>query len=82
MSFSAYTNRKTDFTEKFFVRVDVTDVFPFLVTKMSPYYDREVYHDTRIYGTILSVPHAEALSRFSALRKSAIEWIRRSRADV
>jgi hypothetical protein len=30
----------TDVTEKFFVRVDVTEEFPFLVTKMSPYYDR------------------------------------------
>jgi hypothetical protein len=36
----AFTNRKTDVTEKFFVRVDVTEEFPFLVTKMSPYYDR------------------------------------------
>jgi PatG Domain len=36
----AYTNRNTDFTEKFFVRVDVTEEFPFLLTKMSPYYDR------------------------------------------
>jgi len=36
----AYTDRKTDFTEKFCVRVDVTEEFPFLVTKMSPYYDR------------------------------------------
>lgn len=36
----AYTNRTTDFTEKFCVRVDVTEEFPFLVTKMSPYYDR------------------------------------------
>jgi hypothetical protein len=36
----SYTNRNTDFTEKFFVRVDVTDEFPFLVTKLSPYYDR------------------------------------------
>lgn len=35
-----YTNRNTDFTEKFFVRVDVTECFPFLVTKLSPYYDR------------------------------------------
>jgi hypothetical protein len=26
--------------EKFFVRVNVTEEFPFLVTKMSPYYDR------------------------------------------
>ena len=33
-------NRNTDYTEKYFVRVDVTDEFPFLVTKMSPYYDR------------------------------------------
>jgi hypothetical protein len=36
----AYTNRKTDFTEKFFIRVDVTEEFPFLVTKLSPYYNR------------------------------------------
>jgi hypothetical protein len=36
----AYTNRNTDFTEKFCVRVDVTEEFPFLVTKMSPYYNR------------------------------------------
>jgi hypothetical protein len=36
----SYTNRNTDFTEKFFVRCDITEEFPFLVTKMSPYYDR------------------------------------------
>jgi hypothetical protein len=36
----SYTNRNTDVTEKSFVRVDVTEEFPFLVTKMSPYYDR------------------------------------------
>ena len=36
----SYTNRNTDITEKFSVRVDVTEEFPFLVTKMSPYYDR------------------------------------------
>ncbi|MGC1132942.1 MAG: hypothetical protein WA941_08965 [Nitrososphaeraceae archaeon] len=34
------TNRNTDVTEKYFTRVDVTEEFPFLVTKMSPYYDR------------------------------------------
>jgi hypothetical protein len=38
----AYTNRNTDFTEKFYVRVDVTEEFPFLVTKLSPYYDRGI----------------------------------------
>ena len=36
----AFTNRNTDSTEKSFVRVDVTEEFPFLVTKLSPYYDR------------------------------------------
>jgi hypothetical protein len=36
----SYTNRKTDMTEKYFVRVDVTEMFPFLVTKLAPYYDR------------------------------------------
>jgi hypothetical protein len=36
----SYTNRNTDVTEKYFVRVDVTEEFPFLVTKLSPYYER------------------------------------------
>lgn len=36
----AFTNRTTDVSEKMFTRVDVTEEFPFLVTKMSPYYDR------------------------------------------
>jgi hypothetical protein len=36
----SYTNRKTDFIEKCHVRVDVTEEFPFLVSKLSPYYDR------------------------------------------
>jgi subtilisin family serine protease len=36
----AFTNRATDFTEKSFVRVDVTEQFPFLLTKLLPYYDR------------------------------------------
>lgn len=36
----SYTHRETDVTEKYFVRVDVTEEFPFLVTKLSPYYDR------------------------------------------
>ena len=36
----AYTDRKTDFTEKFAVRVDVSEKFPFLVTRLTPYFDR------------------------------------------
>jgi len=36
----SFTNRNTDVVEKYFTRVDVTEEFPFLVTKMSPYYDR------------------------------------------
>jgi len=36
----SFTNRNTDVIEKFFARVDVTEGFPFLVSKMSPYYDR------------------------------------------
>jgi hypothetical protein len=35
-----FTNRATDVAEKHFVRVDVTEQFPFLVSKLSPYYDR------------------------------------------
>ncbi|MFB3766408.1 MAG: hypothetical protein ACE14P_14335 [Methanotrichaceae archaeon] len=36
----SFTNRETGTVEKYFVRVDVSKEFPFLVTKMSPYYDR------------------------------------------
>lgn len=36
----SFTNRNTDVVAKSSVRVDVTEEFPFLVTKMSPYYDR------------------------------------------
>jgi len=36
----SFSNIRTDVTEKYFVRVDVTEQFPFLVTKLSPYYDR------------------------------------------
>jgi hypothetical protein len=33
----SYTNRQTDVTDKYFVRVDVTEEFPFLVTRLAPY---------------------------------------------
>ena len=36
----SFTNRQTDVTEKSFTRVDVTEEFPFLVSKFAPYYDR------------------------------------------
>jgi hypothetical protein len=36
----SYRHRQTDVVEKYFVRVDVTEEFPFLVTKLSPYYER------------------------------------------
>jgi hypothetical protein len=36
----SFTDRTNDFTEKCFTRIDVTEEFPFLVTKMSHYYDR------------------------------------------
>jgi len=36
----SFTNRSTDVIEKFFTRVDVTEEFPFLVTRLSPYFDR------------------------------------------
>ena len=34
-----FTNRNNEFTEKSFVRVDVEDEFPFLVSRLAPYYD-------------------------------------------
>lgn len=36
----SFTDRATDVVSKYFVRVDVTECFPFLVSKMAPYYDR------------------------------------------
>ncbi len=36
----SYTHRENGVVEKCFVRVDVTEEFPFLVTPLSPYYDR------------------------------------------
>jgi hypothetical protein len=33
----SYRNRRTDYSEKFFVRVDVTEEFPFLVTKLAAF---------------------------------------------
>jgi hypothetical protein len=36
----SFTNRATDVVEKSFARVDVTEEFPFLVTRLSPYFDR------------------------------------------
>jgi hypothetical protein len=38
-------HRETDVTEKSFVRVDVTEEFPFLVTKLTPFY--ELSHNRR-----------------------------------
>jgi hypothetical protein len=38
----AFTHRQTNAAERYFVRVDVTEEFPFLVSPMSPYY---VYDD-------------------------------------
>lgn len=36
----SFTDRATDVVFKYFVRVDVTECFPFLVSKMAPYFDR------------------------------------------
>jgi hypothetical protein len=35
-----FVDRRTDVTEAYFVRVDVTEQFPFLLTKLMPYLDR------------------------------------------
>lgn len=36
----AYTHRPTDVVTKFYVRVDVTEKYPFIDRKLSPFYDR------------------------------------------
>jgi hypothetical protein len=35
----SFASRTSDFAEKFFVRVDVTEEFPFLFTRLAPYYE-------------------------------------------
>ncbi len=37
---SSYMHRATDVSEQYLVRIDVTEEFPFLPTKLSPYYER------------------------------------------
>jgi len=37
------THRQTSVTEKYYIRVDVTEEFPFLVTRLSPYYVYDQY---------------------------------------
>jgi hypothetical protein len=39
----SYTHRQTNLTEKHFVRVDVTEEYPFLVTEISNYYVYDSY---------------------------------------
>jgi hypothetical protein len=36
----SFVHRETDVVEKYFLRVDVTEEFPFLVTKLSPFVER------------------------------------------
>lgn len=36
----SYTHRETDVTERSFVRVDVTEQFPFVVSRLAPFYER------------------------------------------
>jgi hypothetical protein len=36
----SYTHRQTDVVDKYFVRVDVTEEWPFLITRLAPFYDR------------------------------------------
>jgi hypothetical protein len=36
----SYTHRQTDVTERSFVRVDVSEEFPFLVSRLAPFYHR------------------------------------------
>jgi hypothetical protein len=36
----SFTSRETDVTEKYFARVDVTEKFPFLVTRLAEFYER------------------------------------------
>jgi len=37
----SYTNRSTDVVEKYYIRVDVTEKYPYLDKRLSPFYDRE-----------------------------------------
>jgi hypothetical protein len=44
----AFTNKTTDVVEKFITQVDVAGEFPFLVTKLSPCYDRWSVEGARV----------------------------------
>ena len=35
----SYKHRKKNFIEKWFCRIDVGEIFPFLVTRLSPFYE-------------------------------------------
>jgi hypothetical protein len=35
-----YTNRATDVVQKYFVRLDVTEEFPYILSKLTPYFDQ------------------------------------------
>lgn len=37
----SFTNRNTDVVEKYYVRVDVTEKYPYLDKRLSPFYDRQ-----------------------------------------
>jgi PatG C-terminal/Subtilase family len=37
----SYTNRATDVVEKYYVRVDVTEKYPYLEKRLSPFFDRD-----------------------------------------
>ena len=59
----SYTNRETDVTGKYFVRVNVTKEFPFLVTKISPFYKNPLCE-------------AKKSVRYSATVSGASSWAR------
>ena len=73
----SYTNRNTDVTEKFSVRVDVTGEFPYLVRKLSPYYDRYYNSETLRRASRGKRQHARAcvFEYRTAARRSAVDEI-------
>jgi hypothetical protein len=38
----SYTDRTPDVVDRCFVRIDVTEEFPFLTTKLPPYFERQM----------------------------------------
>jgi hypothetical protein len=57
------THRQTDATDRYFTDVDVIEEFPFVVSKMAPYYDHQPLAKRRVPMTLPSFNAEQSLYR-------------------